>query len=74
MDTKRVLELVFTTTTGKETKINIENPKEPVVEADVKAAMDKIVAANVFLFGTGEITGIKGARIVERSTTDVNLA
>ncbi|OXS74192.1 DUF2922 domain-containing protein [Domibacillus enclensis] len=68
----KVLELNFTAT-GGETKLMIRNPKEPVDPVQVKAAMEQIIAADVFFSTKGYLTGVIDARIVERNTQDIVL-
>lgn len=70
---KTYLELTFTTVGGVDYKLNVEKPKEPVNPTDVQAAMNDIIAANIFENGGGNLNGIKGARIVTRTSTDVVL-
>lgn len=67
------LELQFMNFEGKTTTISIDDPTEPVNEAAVSAAMDTIIAANVFTSSGGDIVAKKGARIVEREVTEVEL-
>jgi hypothetical protein len=68
------LELQFVTETGKQARISIVNPKEPVDEAAVKQAMDVIVASGIFNTAGGNLAQSKGARIIDRSVTDYELA
>lgn len=68
------LELRFSNVEGGIVTIPVDDPVEPVDPVAVSAAMDTIITANVFISGGGELTGKKGARIVERSVTDVTLA
>lgn len=71
---EKVLELLFVTAEGKTAKITIENPKEPVDPAQVKAAMTQIILDNVFTSKTGSFVSIKGARLVERNVSEYALA
>ncbi|RFU61518.1 DUF2922 domain-containing protein [Bacillus sp. V59.32b] len=66
----KTLELIFVTQEGKTASISIEEPQEPVDVNAVKAAMDAIVAANVFSSPSGDFVGKKGARIVERNVSE----
>lgn len=65
------LELQFTNLEGKTATISIDDPIEPVNAAAVSAAMDTILAENVFTSTGGDFVAKKGARVVERNVTDV---
>ncbi|MHC0037512.1 DUF2922 domain-containing protein [Pseudoneobacillus sp. C159] len=69
----RTLELQFGTLTGGSTRITIESPIEPVEPAKVKAAMNSIIAADIFTSPSGNLVSIKGARLVERNVTDYEI-
>lgn len=66
------LELNFQAQTG-EAKLTIRKPKEPIDPVQVKAAMEQIVAADVFVTTKGRLASVIDARIVERNTQDVIL-
>ncbi|MGE8203421.1 DUF2922 domain-containing protein [Heyndrickxia sp. NPDC080065] len=67
----KTLELQFNTEDNKTARISIEDPIEPVDTANVKAAMEKIIAADVFRNSMGSsYTEIKGARLIENNVTD----
>ena len=44
----KTIELHFTNSLGKVTKLTVDNPKEPVDPIATKAAMEQIIAAGVF--------------------------
>ena len=67
------LELQFTNFEGKTATISIDDPIEPVEAATVSAAMDTIIAANIFTSTGGDLVTKKGARVVERNVTEVDL-
>lgn len=69
----KTLELQFLNSTGKTVKITIDSPIEPVDQATLNAAMDSILAANIFVSKEGDFTTKKGARIIERNVTDITL-
>jgi hypothetical protein len=70
----KVLEMQFTNLEGKVAKITIENPIEPVDPAALSAAMDTIVASDIFTSSGGGFVAKHGARVVERNVVDVELA
>ncbi|MFD1738186.1 DUF2922 domain-containing protein [Bacillus salitolerans] len=69
----KVLQLQFLNQEDKTVTLTIEDPIEPVDPAAVNAAMDVIIASNVFISSGGEYTSKKGARVVERNIEEVIL-
>lgn len=68
------LELQFIDSVNKTITISIEEPIEPVDALAVSAAMDTIIAQNIFKTPGGDLVSKKGARVVTRDTADVFLA
>ncbi len=66
MEIVTTLEMIFTTEGGKSAVISIDQPKVPVNVAAVQAAMDTIIAQNVFTTSSGRLAGKKEVRLVER--------
>jgi len=69
--TNRVLRLTFTTAGGKTFAITIPNPKVDLQQAEVAAAMDSIIASDLFLTSSGALTGIRDIRVIDTSTNDL---
>jgi hypothetical protein len=69
----KTLELQFGTEMGGTARITIDNPKEPIETATLKASMNQIIAAGVFFSPTGNFVSVKGARVVDRNVTDYEL-
>ena len=69
----QVLELVFELTDGKSLTLSVPNPKTDITDNEVNAAMQTIVAANVFVREGETIAAKKGARIVEREVTEFEI-
>ncbi|HWP97880.1 MAG TPA: DUF2922 domain-containing protein [Syntrophomonadaceae bacterium] len=69
----RILEITFSTELGKSKTIRVYNAKAALTGAEVAAAMDNIVAKNIFSGTGGEITGKVKAQVVTTSTADVSL-
>lgn len=67
------LELIFENEGGKSVTYTLDDPVDPVDVAAVHAAMDEIIAQNVFESTDGAIITKKAARIVERTVTDIDL-
>ncbi|WP_062108658.1 DUF2922 domain-containing protein [Bacillus niameyensis] len=70
----KTLELSFLSEMEKTVRITIDQPVEPIDPAQVKAAMDSIIAANVFLDTDGNaLTEARSARIIERNVTPIEI-
>ncbi|MBS4219616.1 DUF2922 domain-containing protein [Bacillus sp. FJAT-49711] len=70
----KVLELNFLSEEGKTSKLTIDQPIEPVDPAQVKAAMESIIASNVFLDSDGNpFFKVKSARLVERNVEEIDI-
>ncbi|OCS85099.1 DUF2922 domain-containing protein [Caryophanon latum] len=66
-----VLELVFTTPENKTKTITIEAPVANVSEATVRAAMEQMIASDVYRDADSPIQAIKAARYVSRTVTPI---
>jgi hypothetical protein len=70
----KTLELQFVTANKKSANVSIEEPIEPVDTVKVKAAMEQLIATNVFQNASGyAYTEIKGARLVDHNVTDYTI-
>jgi hypothetical protein len=69
----KTLELQFTTQLGKSANISVDDPIEPIDTAQVKLAMDTLIAENVIQSSSGALVAIKGARVVERNVTEYEI-
>ncbi|MFK2827116.1 DUF2922 domain-containing protein [Bacillus sp. B190/17] len=66
----KLLELYFNAEYGPE-KIVVREPDESLDPATIKAAMEQIIAANVFAKRNGLLVSPKSARYVDRSVQDI---
>ena len=73
MDENKKLVMVFKTEVDKEVSISIDNPRDDVTEAEIKAAMDLIVEKNIFKKNNYAFTATVGAKIVNTQTTEYDL-
>jgi hypothetical protein len=69
----KVLEMQFLNEENKTVTIRLEAPIEPVDPAAVNTAMDTVIAQNIFSSSGGNYTTKKGARIVDREVSDIEL-
>lgn len=70
MLTKR-LEMIFQNAAGKNVTVAIPEPTATLAAADVRTAMESILAGNYFQTSGGALTGIVSARITSRDTSDL---
>ncbi|MBY0596691.1 DUF2922 domain-containing protein [Bacillus bingmayongensis] len=68
-----VLELIFLKEDGKTVVFSIDNPITPVNEQIINQVMDTILSSAIFLSLNGN-TRKKGARLVEKTVSEVTLA
>lgn len=70
----------LTTTEGKYFTLTVDDIKADekgqaiVTQAQVTALMDLIIAKNIFISSTGNLTGKKDAKIVTTDTSSVDVA
>lgn len=69
----KTLEVTFETKNGKTSKLSLESPIEPVKSEEVLTVMQSIIASNVFTSNNGDLTAVKGIRLVERKVTDYEI-
>ncbi|WP_110112071.1 DUF2922 domain-containing protein [Bacillus sp. CGMCC 1.16541] len=69
----KTLTLQFVNQEQKAASVSINNVKNPLEATDVQAAMDAIIANNVFVTTGGPLVEKRGARITERQVTDIEL-
>jgi hypothetical protein len=66
-----VLRLTFNTTGSKSFALTVTDPREDLTKVEIEAAMDTVIARNIFLTASGELTGKKDIRIVGTTTNDM---
>jgi Protein of unknown function (DUF2922). len=67
------LVMTFLNAEGSRTNITIPAVKDDVTEAEVGAAMDAVIVANVFESSGGDLKSKQGAQITERNVTLLNV-
>lgn len=66
-----VLELIFTTANNKTKTVTVDAPLPNLSEAAVRAAMEQMIASDIFREADAPIVGIKAARYVNRTVTSI---
>ncbi|OUM85493.1 MAG: hypothetical protein BAA01_10480 [Bacillus thermozeamaize] len=70
----KTLELIFRTEAGRTVRITLRDPIEPVEPAAVNNVMDTILAKNLFQTNGANWTEKVGARLQDRTVTELPLA
>lgn len=70
---KESLQLSFLTDLNKTVHLLVPSPVQPVNATAVSAAMDAIVAANIFVFPTGRIVKKVAAKLNSTDASQVQL-
>ena len=65
------LRLSFTTAAGSTHSITLKNPAAGLTTAQCTAAMDLIIAKNIFMTTGGELKAKKDAIVTDSTTTDL---
>ena len=65
--------MTFSTEGGKKVSLFITDPREDLTEAEIKAAMDLIVAKNIFAPNGEDLSAVVEAKIVQTETTEYDL-
>jgi len=73
MATQRILEMDFNTELGKSQRIRVYDAKETLTGTEVAAAMDLIIAKNIFSGTGGNLISKTGAQVVVTDTSEITL-
>lgn len=69
----RNLVMTFLNIEGKKTNITLNNVKPDVTTEEVSAAMDVVISRNIFESKGGDLISKDSAKIVDRTTTEIEL-
>jgi hypothetical protein len=67
----KTLVMTFLNEMGAKASVSIAGVREDLTEAEVAAAMDVIIAQNIFSTSGGDLKTKNGAQITERSVTEL---
>ena len=70
--TKKLL-MTFKTTDDKKISLSIDDPREDVLESEIKSAMNLVVSKNIFAPGGADIVEAISAKVVVTDTTPYDL-
>ncbi|EHQ90121.1 DUF2922 domain-containing protein [Desulfosporosinus youngiae] len=68
---QKTLRLTFATTLGSTFTLTLPAPREDLTAAEAEAAMELIIAKNMFLTTGGELIGKRDIKITDSTTTDL---
>lgn len=71
---KKRLEMVFKNQKDKTSRLSLDNPREDITESEIKAAMENIVATNIFDTADGDLVAVVSARIVNTDVQEIELS
>ncbi|WML36749.1 DUF2922 domain-containing protein [Clostridium sp. OS1-26] len=63
----------FLNEAGKKTAVRINNVKEDITDSEAKAAMEVILAKNIFATSGGDLKAIDSAELIDKSSTDLSV-
>ncbi|SHN75899.1 MULTISPECIES: DUF2922 domain-containing protein [Desulfitobacterium] len=71
ISSNKVARLVFTTAGGGTFTLTLSDPREDVQVTEIVAAMESLIASDIYLTATGALTGIKDVKIVDTTVNDL---
>ncbi len=71
MAATQTLQMSFVNQAGTRTTISLDNPKDDLTQAEVVAAMDLIIAKNIFNTGGGDLVTKYSAQIIDKNVNVV---
>ena len=73
METKKRLVMSFKNTLDRAVAISVDDPREDITEAEIKAVMDMIVEKNIFAPNGADIVETVEAKVIVTDTTEYDL-
>lgn len=65
--------MTFSTKSGKKVSLYVTDPRADLTETEIKAAMDVIVAKNIFAPNGEDLISAVEAKVVQTETTEYDL-
>ena len=73
MEQNKKLIMTFKTTDDKKISLSVDDPREDVLESEIKSAMNLVVSKNIFAPGGSDIAEAISAKVVVTDTTPYDL-
>ncbi|MBO0603396.1 DUF2922 domain-containing protein [Sporosarcina sp. E16_3] len=67
----KTLQLNFNTASGKKVSLTVDEPRADLTPQSIEAAMQEIIAANVFEINGAPLATAGSARVIERNVTEL---
>lgn len=67
----KVLRMVFRNQSGSNVTISLNNPRADVTSAEIEAAMELVIAKNVFTSAGGDLVSKQDIRLIGTTTDDL---
>jgi len=67
----KTLQLNFNTASGKRVSLTVDEPRADLTPQSIEAAMQEIIAANVFEINGAPLATVASARVIERNVTEL---
>lgn len=69
--TDQTLRIRFRNQAGRTVSFSIDNPRDDVTAAEIEAAMDLVLARNIFTSSGGDLVAKYDATVTDRTITDL---
>jgi len=69
--TTQTMRMVFRNQAGRNVTITLDNPRDNLTAAEVEAAMDLVIARNIFTSSGGDLVSKQDIRIIDSTTNDL---
>jgi|GEM_PF-106200 len=69
--TEQTLRMVFRNQDGRNVTITLDNPREDLTAAEIEAAMDLVIARNIFTSTGGDLVAKQDIMIINSTTNDL---
>jgi hypothetical protein len=69
--TQKILRLTFKDASGRSSSITLPQPREDLTSAEIEAAMDLVIARNIFTTSGGDLIEKYDIKIVDTTTNDL---
>jgi len=63
--------MVFTSQAGRNVTITLDNPRSDLTAAEIEAAMDLVIARNIFTSSGGDLVAKQDIKIIDSTTNDL---
>jgi hypothetical protein len=63
--------MVFSSQAGRNVTITLDNPRTDLAAAEIEAAMDLVIARNIFTSSGGDLVSKQDIKIVDSTTNDL---